>query len=262
MPLDISVTAVHPRGRGKHDEREYIPAITPGSSPRARETFLLRVIALAGNRFIPAGAGNIESLSVPVWRVPVHPRGRGKHISRIKARVEDTGSSPRARETLMLSMRYRHYCRFIPAGAGNMCQSEVLCCRFSVHPRGRGKHPYCLTEKIHRVGSSPRARETLITHWHSALAVPVHPRGRGKHDCRYSNHDLLYGSSPRARETYPANSVVFQANRFIPAGAGNMGISKKLPFTVSVHPRGRGKHEHHSGLFAPVIGSSPRARET
>ena len=102
----------------------------------------------------------------------------------------------------------------------------------------------------------------MITHWHSALAVPVHPRGRGKHDCRYSNHDLLYGSSPRARETYPANSVVFQANRFIPAGAGNMGISKKLPFTVSVHPRGRGKHEHHSGLFAPVIGSSPRARET
>ena len=179
MPLDISVTAVHPRGRGKHDEREYIPAITPGSSPRARETFLLRVIALAGNRFIPAGAGNIESLSVPVWRVPVHPRGRGKHISRIKARVEDTGSSPRARETSSYTPQSFTPSRFIPAGAGNMCRMMTLPCSNSVHPRGRGKHNLILVcvRVVH--GSSPRARETYQYNGISRLPVRFIPAGAG-----------------------------------------------------------------------------------
>ena len=172
-------------------------------------------------RFIPAGAGNVFVPQKNLTMRPVHPRGRGKRVSYPNTVFPGSGSSPRARETLVMRMEVVDKKRFIPAGAGNVTKYFQHCRNVAVHPRGRGKrggNRYIVTVIF---GSSPRARETFtltvsgecfkrfipagagnVNLLPSLTAVsPVHPRGRGK------RHGITYtelksrGSSPRARET-------------------------------------------------------------
>ena len=151
-------------------------------------------------RFIPAGAGNVFVPQKNLTMRPVHPRGRGKRVSYPNTVFPGSGSSPRARETLVMRMEVVDKKRFIPAGAGNVTKYFQHCRNVAVHPRGRGKrggNRYIVTVIF---GSSPRARETfwmlvqnhteqrfipagagnvLRIHTNAALAE-VHPRGRGK----------------------------------------------------------------------------------
>ena len=110
---------VHPRERGEHFPGVSMTATSAGSSPRARGTQALAMLAKATARFIPASAGN--TLTRPGYRTPmaVHPRERGEHqdVERHAARV--AGSSPRARGTLEAFRAGMRDNRFIPASAGN-----------------------------------------------------------------------------------------------------------------------------------------------
>ena len=71
-----------------------------------------------------------------------------------------------------------------------------------------------------------------------------------------------YGSSPRARGTRRLALLRRILNRFIPAGAGNTSMRLRSSLTCSVHPRGRGEHEHLLTGGIDAAGSSPRARGT
>ena len=71
---------------------------------------------------------------------------------------------------------------------------------------------------------------------------PVHPRGRGEH-----------GWQPDRRRG---------EQRFIPAGAGNTGLSQRMVSSDAVHPRGRGEHTTGATVVSISAGSSPRARGT
>ncbi len=154
--------------------------------------------------------------------------------------------------------------------------------RGPVHPRGRGEHLCAAVFSRIRIGSSPRARGTLIAlqfHFYLErfipagagntyisprldLRNPVHPRGRGEHaNDRHENGDNV-GSSPRARGTRWVDSQHIHYARFIPAGAGNTdGRSTARGFS-SVHPRGRGEHASSRIKQGFSTGSSPRARGT
>ncbi len=75
-----------------------------------------------------------------------------------------------------------------------------------------------------------------------ARPATVHPRGRGEHLAYLSSAISQSGSSPRARGTPAPGWPDNQAERFIPAGAGNT-FSPAAGFTAAaVHPRGRGEH--------------------
>ena len=72
----------------------------------------------------------------------------------------------------------------------------------------------------------------------------------------------LTGSSPLARGTHTPRWGGAQADRFIPARAGNTACSRSPPASPPVHPRSRGEHETREPDPTRTIGSSPLARGT
>ena len=90
----------------------------------------------------------------------VHPRGYGKHISRLSTYDASIGSSPWIRETLITPSTLKVCARFIPVDTGNTNTVAVLSDQSSVHPRGYGKHPRISRTGRRLSGSSPWIRET------------------------------------------------------------------------------------------------------
>ena len=94
------------------------------------------------------------------------------------------------------------------------------------------------------------------------IVAPVHPRACGEHSKRGPSGGRPAGSSPRLRGTYCAGSRFWQAPRFIPAPAGNIGASGASPALAAVHPRACGEHRVAQGGRDDLNGSSPRVRGT
>ena len=192
------------------------------------------------------------------------------------------GSSPLARGTPGDNVQSAHKCRFIPAGAGNTSRCWPRQRRPSVHPRWRGEHwPSAACEWM-SVGSSPLARGTLdvclidtaparfipagagnTASWNlSSMSSTVHPRWRGEHRAGRDSDDTHYGSSPLARGTRRLQWPWRRLPRFIPAGAGNTRLPRRLGLQLPVHPRWRGEHKGRGQPIRIRRGSSPLARGT
>ena len=236
------LVTVHPRWRGEHRSASGKGLIMIGSSPLARGTLVTGPDGLVTTRFIPAGAGNTSLTSISPSSPTVHPRWRGEHVSMGVVKLSPNGSSPLARGTHVRLSRWRHFIRFIPAGAGNTWRLPDARISATVHPRWRGEHfPHSRPSQC-ALGSSPLARGTrpvLMPAWSSS---PVHPRWRGEHfSPRYPEHSLN-GSSPLARGTPGLHSTRWSRCRFIPAGAGNTVQVREPVLVHSVHPRWRGEH--------------------
>ena len=159
-PGFISNVAVHPRGRGEHASFSACSCSVSGSSPRARGTPIYHRPACAGDRFIPAGAGNTIRIASKYPAIPVHPRGRGEHVFERDDTSIWGGSSPRARGTHLSGKLADGIARFIPAGAGNTRPASHHRQETPVHPRGRGEHWGESGVSPVDDGSSPRARGT------------------------------------------------------------------------------------------------------
>ncbi len=214
-----------------------------GSSPHARET--LRGAHQRGprGRLIPACAGNTPPRLSPLSPSSAHPRMRGKHMRVTCPCCSTDGSSPHARETLVVPRHGSCDSRLIPACAGNTGNRCDECCRCAAHPRMRGKHPFVTEPKVRTSGSSPHARETHERNHcldRPARLIPAcagntpaarrtwrrlaaHPRMRGKHALLIEPTNHAYGSSPHARETLDQLVDLIIDRRLIPACAGNTG---------------------------------------
>ena len=125
---------------------------TPVRRPRIEPLF----------RFIPACAGNTNSLPLLILSALVHPRVCGEHFVNLFPNHFSAGSSPRVRGTqpppLFPSIAYR----FIPACAGNTNPHLYFRSASSVHPRVCGEHRKCHRVDAREFGSSPRVRGTPI----------------------------------------------------------------------------------------------------
>ena len=145
-----------------------------GLSPLARGTRRDYSKEDAGDRFIPAGAGNTGSVCGSIAGgagntvdgeffiagAPVYPRWRGEHDRLRHLAVADQGLSPLARGTPRQKVNAAKNERFIPAGAGNTIK-KLFCVSFrSVYPRWRGEHFYSVNNRSLIVGLSPLARGT------------------------------------------------------------------------------------------------------
>ena len=152
--------SVHPRPRGEH-VGSFLPGVAEaGSSPPARGTLGRAAVAAAGDRFIPARAGNTSPPTSPATAPPVHPRPRGEHDETAFHFGCRAGSSPPARGTLSGDRDPVAGHRFIPARAGNTSSWRPRPTRSSVHPRPRGEHALLAPAVSPAYGSSPPARGT------------------------------------------------------------------------------------------------------
>ena len=70
------------------------------------------------------------------------------------------------------------------------------------------------------------------------------------------------GSSPRTRGTEAEEAQKGEADRFIPAHAGNRSPTAGRSRSRTVHPRARGEQLENLGLLRLEDGSSPRTRGT
>ena len=89
-----------------------------------------------------------------------------------------------------------------------------------------------------------------------------HPRVGGEHASGNGRVQLQHGSSPRGRGTPGARRAALQAQRVIPAWAGNTGVTAGRMATPTGHPRVGGEHWPAPMSNATAIGSSPRGRGT
>ena len=171
------------------------------------------------------------------------------------------GSSPLARGTRADGTERSDYHRFIPARAGNTRERHCAAAARPVHPRSRGEHLTLTGVTVGDTGSSPLARGTrpagagssvadrfiparagnTVANVLASLCMAVHPRSRGEH---VGMHSTLYsprGSSPLARGTLKVDGEEKDATRFIPARAGNTGITfRALPLAFGSSPLARG----------------------
>ena len=253
---------VHPRSRGEHLCTVCVSAETDGSSPLARGTLSGQSLDIAGERFIPARAGNTRGSSGSCAMPTVHPRSRGEHRPRKRHPRPFIGSSPLARGTHWSLGGSSIYPRFIPARAGNTGDSRCFATTPAVHPRSRGEHLGDIRRAVDearfipaRAGNTPGAVRRF--QW-----LPVHPRSRGEHELRIGNTPLYDGSSPLARGTPPRRRRRTGPGRFIPARAGNTEILCGQHGRMTVHPRSRGEHAVPPVVPSPFAGSSPLARGT
>ena len=133
-------TTVHPRACGEHVVVNPQPGPLPGSSPRLRGTHHLGLKLFAGDRFIPAPAGNTLAENEVRYGMTVHPRACGEHNRGLPPKPFPAGSSPRLRGTLAAARRPPPGHRFIPAPAGNTRPPGLDAAEQSVHPRACGEH--------------------------------------------------------------------------------------------------------------------------
>ncbi len=206
-------------------------------------------------RFIPAGAGNTILFATSPAMPTVYPRWRGEHLVMVETNGPGSGLSPLARGTLAFRKKPTSNTRFIPAGAGNTCNSRSLACFATVYPRWRGEHADMETVAGNWAGLSPLARGTRGELYIGMLQETVYPRWRGEH-VKYNSpaikinglsrwrgeHDefrgpvfVKIGLSPLARGTRVEGLYIVVFRRFIPAGAGNtlkLYICSKSPFLL------------------------------
>ena len=185
--------AVHPHVRGEHASRAFRAAAMVGSSPRAWGTRAEAARSEAQVRFIPTCVGNTRSRSACDGGPAVHPHVRGEHMSPCAARMQTSGSSPRAWGTRMVWQVDRFCCRFIPTCVGNTTGSTGRRPSGTVHPHVRGEHSYMRRHLRTSAGSSPRAWGT------HHLAV------RGGAVCRFI--PTCVGNTSDTIRTEPSSSV-------------------------------------------------------
>ncbi len=92
--------------------------------------------------------------------------------------------------------------------------------------------------------------------------LPVHPRACGERRSIQGSASAYFGSSPRVRGTPATLQPLIEADRFIPARAGNAGKPDATGPASTVHPRACGERVGASLQADEEDGSSPRVRGT
>ena len=232
-----------------------------GSSPRVRGTVDQRGPLGVERRFIPARAGNSWRPTWTFQNPSVHPRACGEQYLTRLERQQLPGSSPRVRGTVEARGIATVADRFIPARAGNSQIAGGRIPQAPVHPRACGEQAARNQRHSRCRGSSPRVRGTGLnrslygvpgrfiparagnSRWVSPLGsqTPVHPRACGEQNHQSIPRPAIPGSSPRVRGTGLRCAPDMFAWRFIPARAGNSGLSESVTKNLTVHPRACGE---------------------
>ena len=231
-------------------------------------------------RSIPACAGE------PPYRASCRPSGRvyprvcgGTWRSR-RARRSAAGLSPRVRGNPGTGIPPGRLLRSIPACAGEPHRSAGRLGRCEVYPRVCGGTPGVLAARRVNAGLSPRVRGNLDGRSArrydpgsipacagepsmSVIVIPlkaVYPRVCGGTAAGRFDGIGLRGLSPRVRGNRSSASVRADAQRSIPACAGEPGMLKRRRNGLPVYPRVCGGTRKVTIWSAVIEGLSPRVR--
>ena len=253
---------VQPRGCGERSLASSAVDVDGGSAPRVRGTSLLIWLVIRSWRFSPAGAGNVARSGRFMMGWPVQPRGCGERRMVRGHEAPGSGSAPRVRGTCdRVGCRVAGV-RFSPAGAGNVCRVwHSVDGTTGSAPRVRGTwqrspHNSC--------GSrfSPAGAGNVSQGGACTTLVPVQPRGCGERSPFGHSSGASAGSAPRVRGTLVNVGGDSAADRFSPAGAGNVPCRAVLFCPAAVQPRGCGERHLPVAHPPPAAGSAPRVRGT
>ena len=152
----------HPRVRGEQQPASNSVAPVRGSSPRARGTDVAPDHGHLRCGIIPACAGNRCPRFGRASRGGDHPRVRGEQFKVKQYATGQAGSSPRARGTGGALLGDLATAGIIPACAGNRGRKSRRPTSVRDHPRVRGEQTAATVGAPSLLGSSPRARGTVI----------------------------------------------------------------------------------------------------
>ena len=126
-----------------------------GLSPLVRGTLRDPLANVHIDRFIPAGAGNSQNLSILILVAPVYPRCRGELLLQFCLLIYPSGLSPLARGTPDTVHRFISIIRFIPADVGNSSTVSTFDEWPTVYPRWRGELSFAASGTKLIAGLSP-----------------------------------------------------------------------------------------------------------
>ena len=149
---------VHPRVGGEYGNTKGRSFDQTGSSPRGRGILQGQCGGYCYQRFIPAWAGNTNSVHQGVLTPSVHPRVGGEYCAARKVAACNAGSSPRGRGIPHPRISLHSSSRFIPAWAGNTHVLSAPEASGPVHPRVGGEYVLTSSGVSKNRGSSPRGR--------------------------------------------------------------------------------------------------------
>ena len=273
---------VHPRVCGEPSARAARKGSPPGPSPRVRGTRGSRIGPRAGERSIPACAGNPRCAWSACRPTRVHPRVCGEPAGAHAAARISSGPSPRVRGTPERAASPRSAAGSIPACAGNPWARAAWRTSRRVHPRVCGEPAEKAAERPDDAGPSPRVRGTLPQRRArgrragsipacagnpcSACTTPirtrVHPRVCGEPARTSATRRANGGPSPRVRGTRLPGRPESKPRGSIPACAGNPTSTRAPSSWRRVHPRVCGEPDLSVDLRESVHGPSPRVRGT
>ena len=130
----------HPRVCGEHEAFGTSASKAQGSSPRMRGTLVARIPEEIRGWIIPAYAGNTIPQPARRGERGDHPRVCGEHHFAYEKLMGRSGSSPRMRGTLWVSVSERDGHGIIPAYAGNTLATCPIHLGTWDHPRVCGEH--------------------------------------------------------------------------------------------------------------------------
>ena len=173
----------------------------------------------APRRIIPAHAGQTDWARPMILPTSDHPRACGANGGGHRARITDSGSSPRMRGKQATKNIETKPTRIIPAHAGQTRRASTAVSLASDHPRACGANLVLFFSKMPMNGSSPRMRGKLLHSTalnHSVRIIPAHagqtipacahfsasadhPRACGANMVADPLSCAVIGSSPRMR---------------------------------------------------------------
>ena len=260
-PAACPIPPVHPRAGGERSRWSNTSGPPAGSSPRGRGTRARRRRRPRPRRFIPARAGNATAWAGTTTRSPVHP-ARAGNAGRRWADASRSAVHPRAGgERRVTNGPVVSAPGSSRAGGERRASWSIGRCRTGSSPRGRGTLTILVED-----GPVPRfipARAgNAGTRPVRACSRPVHPRAGGERVGGFILQPQRIGSSPRGRGTLRQQAGDFEAQRFIPARAGNACGRAPRRWAVTVHPRAGGERSSSPPKASAAPGSSPRGRGT
>ena len=232
----------HPRRCGEHPDLTLEIRGRWGSSPQVRGTSGRKRTEQWAEGLIPAGAGNMELISMALARAGAHPRRCGEHRRMPCGHAPTMGSSPQVRGTSAGCRSRASGQGLVPAGAGNICYEIRHGAPSRAHPRRCGEHSLYLEGTAVTAGSSPQVRGTSTAATAGGQPGRAHPRRCGEHYPVGTVGRALKGSSPQVRGTSSKRAA---------------GLSGAW-----AHPRRCGEHEVFLAGAFDQQGSSPQVRGT
>ncbi len=148
------------------------------------------------------------------------------------------------------------------AGAGELQVISIIASSApGLSPLTRGTHMNVGSDRVFTRFIPAGAGNTVLDHFKFTIDS-VYPRWRGEHNASVEHKSSFSGLSPLARGTHIQGYNPCENFRFIPAGAGNTGLSTRSNNLLPVYPRWRGEHPRFIQHGNLMFGLSPLARGT